>query len=451
MSKYTLQLLNDYCKTNNIILLKNYNNEKIGCETKIQGKCKSEGCIEVFEKCFKYLIKNGSLCIRCNKIKSNKLQNNISYDYNLLKLHIEINSLCNDYSNTIISRDTIIHFKCTNCNIETTKKLRQITISGSYCKKCTEYNRQEKVMQSNLENYGVENVFQSEEIKDKIKETNLERYGVEYATQSELIQSKTKETNLEKYGCEYPLQNSEILLKLQTTNLERYGNICSAQNSEIKEKIKETNLERYGCEYATQSELIKSKTKETNLEKYGCEYTFQSEKIKEKIKETNLGRYGCEYATQSELIQSKTKETNLQNYGVEHPMQNASYAYNIFKNAFKLKDYILPSGNIIKIQGYEHYALDELLQIETIDETYIINGVSNVPEIWYEDKNNKQHRHYVDIFIPSQNRMIEVKSTWTAKTGKDYIFLKQEAGKKAGYLYEIWVYNEKGKKVECYI
>ena len=74
-----------------------------------------------------------------------------------------------------------------------------------------------------------------------------------------------------------------------------------------------------------------------------------------------------------------------------------------------------------------------------------------MPEIWYEDKNNKQHRHYVDIFIPSQNRMIEVKSTWTAKTGKDYIFLKQEAGKKAGYLYEIWVYNEKGKKVECYI
>ena len=28
---------------------------------------------------------------------------------------------------------------------------------------------------------------------------------------------------------------------------------------------------------------------------------------------------------------------------------------------------------------------------------------------------------------------------------------KQEAGKKAGYLYEIWVYNGKGEKVEYYI
>jgi hypothetical protein len=47
--------------------------------------------------------------------------------------------------------------------------------------------------------------------------------------------------------------------------------------------------------------------------------------------------------------------------------------------------------------------------------------------------------------------MIEVKSTWTAEKKKDNIFLKQEAGKKAGYLYEIWVYNGKGEKFECYI
>jgi hypothetical protein len=119
------------------------------------------------------------------------------------------------------------------------------------------------------------------------------------------------------------------------------------------------------------------------------------------------------------------------------------------KNAYKLKDYTLPSGNIIKIQGYENYALDELLQDGILEED-IINGCKNVPEIWYEDENNKKHRHYVDIFIQSQNRCIEIKSTWTAEKKKDCIFLKKEAGKQLGYNYEIWVYNGKGEKVECY-
>lgn len=33
----------------------------------------------------------------------------------------------------------------------------------------------------------------------------------------------------------------------------------------------------------------------------------------------------------------------------------------------------------------------------------------------------------------------------------DCIFLKQNALKDAGYKCEIWVYNSKGEKVECYI
>jgi hypothetical protein len=119
------------------------------------------------------------------------------------------------------------------------------------------------------------------------------------------------------------------------------------------------------------------------------------------------------------------------------------------KNAYKLKDYILPSGNIIKIQGYENYDLDELLRNGVLEKN-IINGCSNVPEIWYEDKKGVEHRHYVDLFIPSQNRMIEVKSTWTAEKKKDCIFIKQQASKNLGFLYEIWVYDKKGEKVQSY-
>ena len=120
------------------------------------------------------------------------------------------------------------------------------------------------------------------------------------------------------------------------------------------------------------------------------------------------------------------------------------------KMSYYLKEYILPSGNIIKIQGYEHFALDELLSKKNIDESDIITGCKNVPEIWYNDIIGKKRRHYVDIFIPSHNKCIEVKSTWTFKIQKEIVLLKQLHAKEMGYLYEIWIYDNKGNKVEFY-
>ena len=182
------------------------------------------------------------------------------------------------------------------------------------------------------------------------------------------------------------------------------------------------------------------------MQKYGVNSVLQNSETKQKIKNTMIERYGVENPSQNEEIQ-----TSLQRYGVNHPSQNAEYMDNLAKLSFKLKDYILPTGNIIKIQGYEHFAYNDLLQKENILEEDIINGCKNVPIIWYEDENRIKRRHFVDIFIPSQNRCIEIKSTWTAKKKKDCIFLKQQAGKELGYNYEIWVYNQKGERVECHI
>ena len=55
-----------------------------------------------------------------------------------------------------------------------------------------------------------------------------------------------------------------------------------------------------------------------------------------------------------------------------------------------------------------------------------------------------------DIFTlgeldPSKNSPRE-----TIEKIKENIFLKQPAAKELGYNYEIWVYNAKGEKVNCY-
>ena len=80
---------------------------------------------------------------------------------------------------------------------------------------------------------------------------------------------------------------------------------------------------------------------------------------------------------------------------------------------------------------------------EKINENEIIVNRKEVPVIWYHDKNNKKRRHYVDFYIKSQNRCIEVKSTWTNQA-KNHVLEKQKAAKELGFNYEIWIYDRNG-------
>ena len=136
--------------------------------------------------------------------------------------------------------------------------------------------------------------------------------------------------------------------------------------------------------------------------------------------------------------------------GYENPQQNSEIAEKTAKNSYRRKTYLLPSGKELICQGYEPFALDKLINEENIDENDIVTGCKNVPTIWYNDDSGKKHRHYVDIFIKSQNRCIEVKSTWTAEMKKSNIFLKQNSGKQLGYSYEIWIFNKKKEIVELH-
>ena len=256
---------------------------------------------------------------------------------------------------------------------------------------------------------------------------------------------------MKNWGVEYPTQSEGFKEKAKTTCLKNWGVEHSFKSQEIRKKSKKTCLEKYGVEYPSQSQEVQLKNKQTSLKNWGTEHPSQCEINKEQHKQTSLKNWGVEYPSQNETIKNKKKITSLINYGVEYPMQNAEHSEKVSKNSYKSKDYILLSGNIIKIQGYENFVLDDLFQNENILEEDIITSRTQVPKIWYLDSFGKKHRYYVDIFIPSQNRMIECKSTWTMKKGieKKNVYLKQQACKDAGYLCEIWVYNAKGEKVEC--
>ena len=130
-------------------------------------------------------------------------------------------------------------------------------------------------------------------------------------------------------------------------------------------------------------------------------------------------------------------------------MQNTEIMDLSSKNAYNKKTYSFSSGRIETIQGYENFAIDELIK-NNISEDDIIIGAKNVPIIWYLDETDKKHRHYVDIYVKSLNKCIEVKSTWTFKKNHDIVLKKQEEGKKLGLEYEIWIYDQKGKKMDIF-
>ena len=329
-----------------------------------------------------------------------------------------------------VNRESIIKGKCKtlDCCNEFSKVFRTLYVNKSfYCEKCTNINKIQNIKKTHLKNCGYTSNLLCPLIKEKIKQTNLTRYGYEFHLHNQAIKDKVKQTCLEKYGG-HP-----------------------SKNDDVKNKIKETNLQKYGVENVFQNNEIKQKIKDTNFEKYGVENVACCNIIQEKIIETNLKKYGAKCSLQNNDVKIKVKQTCLEKYGVEYPNQNVEIMDKKAKNAYKLKIYTFPSGRIDKIQGFENFGLNFLLNNENLNEDEIKTGCKNVPTIWYNDDNGKKHRHYVDIFIPSQNRCIEIKSTWTAKKKQDSVYLKQNAAKELGYKYEIWVYDKKGNRVEKYL
>jgi hypothetical protein len=379
----------------------------------------------------------------------------VRYDYNYLQQYCKENGieLLGDYSKEKVNRNTIIEAKCfmENCNDNVNKTFNScVNHGGFYCKKCTKTNGVKKNKQIFLEKYGVEHPSQSTLIKEKSQQTCLNKYGVIFSFQSKELKDKAKQTCLNKYGVEHNSQTQQFKEKIKKTNLEKYGVENAFQSQEVKDKAKQTCLNKYGVEHVSYLLDVKNKKIETCLNKYGVIHQSQSQQVKDKCKNTFLEKYGVECSLQSEEVKDKIRQTNLEKYGVENAQQNAEVAEKSAKNAYKSKDYIFPSGRIERIQGYEHYMLSELLQQENILEDDILVSRKEVPSVWYEDANGTKRRYFVDCFIKSQNRCIETKSIWTAEKKKDCIFLKQQALKDAGYECEIWVYNSKGEKVECY-
>ena len=367
-----------------------------------------------------------------------------------------------------LNQTAIINFIC-KCGIKDTKTFAMIHATGINCKTCKWKIAVERRHKSNLEKYGVINVSQLKSIQDKRKKTNLAKYGVENPYTLEKYKLKARNTCKEKYGVEYAIQSKLVMDKIEKTNLARYGVKSIINASFFKEKSKATLIANYGVDHQMKSAIVKEKAKETNIIKYGTDHWFQAESIKDKIKETIikkygvsnimelpeirdkikktcLERYGVENSSQSKEIKDKIKVTLLARYGVEHPSQSLEIQSKSQKAGYKYRDYTTPLGVIRKVQGYEPFALDILFKTEHREEADIITDRMEVPRIAYSKEDKTNHYYFPDIFIKSENKIIEVKSTWTYSLHLEMNKLKWTATQAEGYTMEFWVFSGKGER-----
>lgn len=174
-----------------------------------------------------------------------------------------------------------------------------------------------------------------------------------------------------------------------------------------------------------------------------CANPFNKKEIQDKIKQSNLDKYGVENNFQREDIKKKIKQTNLDRYGVENVMQDGKIFALQKNNAYSKKPYSLPSGKIVYIMGYEDRCIEYLLQNYT-EEQLVIDD-NEKPKIMYSNplKNGRKSRYYPDLYIPSENIVIEVKSDFTLEKEYEQNMKKFEACVELGYKLLVYVFNKK--------
>lgn len=182
-------------------------------------------------------------------------------------------------------------------------------------------------------------------------------------------------------------------------------------------------------------QLINQKVKNTSLLLYGVDNINKLETISERKRKTNYERRGVEYPTQCFEVVTLREKNNLFKYGVPNPIQVSEFFEKQQHQLYAIKEYMWKTGEISKVRGYEPIVLKEL---EDNGYSYddVKTSAKDMPCVWYYYK-GKKRRYYPDLYIPKENLIIEVKSTYTNNCNIEINQLKYEAVKKLGFNFRL--------------
>lgn len=184
--------------------------------------------------------------------------------------------------------------------IETLNRIFYNIEERPVCKQC---GKPVKYYKNNVfsEFCSVKCAMNSDKVKQRCKEGVQAKYGVDNVYQSEIIKEKIRKTNLERYGCDSYLKTDEFKRRSSETCLTKYGVDCTGKIPERLEKVKKTNKENRGVDWPMQSKDVRDKSIKTCIEKYGTNYYAQSNAFKNHFNDD-------EWVKNAKLKEHKTKK-----------------------------------------------------------------------------------------------------------------------------------------------
>jgi len=209
---------------------------------------------------------------------------------------------------------------------------------------------------------------------------------------------------------------------------------------EVKEKF-----QRWSREFHNKKEIKETTSEWTK--KFQKDNPGFLKKFHERTKEYYKKEYPLdEIAKQNRSESAKKLFQNLEHKDkiskiLSEKWKNPEFADYMFSRRHNYKDFVFPSGRIIRVQGYENIALNELLGKYLEEDIFVgVKEIRNeIGEIWYS-KEGKSHKYFPDIFIKSINTIFEVKSNFTFSQKREINFLKRDACLKKGINFEFLIY-----------
>ena len=266
----------------------------------------------------------------------------------------------------------------------------------------------------------------SSETRNKIKESCIRKYGVDNPRKSKEVQEKTKRTCIERYGVEHPWQTKECQEKIRQTCIERYGVDSSLKSKEVREKIKQTCIERYGVDNPAKSKEVQEKTKQTCIERYGMDNPFGNSEVREKIKQTCIERYGVDNPAKSKEVQEKTKQTCIERYGGIAPLFSNSIkekSINTCIHKYGVKNYGMTNEHKMNLSAvmsspeFQQHRHDVMKLNNTFNtskaEDLAYSFLSKYVDVIRQYNKDKRYPWCCDFYIPKLDLFIECNFHWT--------------------------------------
>lgn len=174
-------------------------------------------------------------------------------------------------------------------------------------------------------------------------------------------------------------------------------------------------------------------------------YNIQPHALLTKFRKLGLPIRNASEAAKLDSTNTKKKITCLERFGTEYPIQNPEIfkKYNI--SCYKFKSETIDGKTFTHLQGFEPQGIRYLITQHQIN-VFDIESGSKIPNIAYTF-DGKRRIYYPDLYIPSKNILVEVKSIFTYNIDIDRNKEKRLATIKAGYNHITLIFDNKGINV----